>query len=73
MFLMVAILAACGGPEEKKLKFYNKGKELYEKGDYVKAKLEFKNAVQIDPKYVDAYYMLGIIALKSGGSLRDFF
>ena len=28
MLLIVAILAACSGPEEKKLKFYNKGKEL---------------------------------------------
>jgi tetratricopeptide (TPR) repeat protein len=62
--LLVAVLVACGGPEEKKLKFYNKGKALYEKGDYVKAKLEFKNAIQIDLKYADAYYMMGMIALK---------
>ena len=58
---------ACSGPEEKKLKFYNKGKALYEKGDYVKAKLEFKNAIQIDPKYADAYYMMGMIAFKDTG------
>jgi len=67
VILMTAvILAACSGPEEKKAKFYNKGKALYEKGDYVKAKLEFKNAIQIDPKYTDSHYMLGVIALKTG-------
>jgi TolA-binding protein len=66
LVLTVAILYACGGPEGKKIKFYNKGKALYDKGNYVKAKLEFKNAVQIDTKYADAYYMLGMVALKSG-------
>ena len=48
------------GPKEKKLKFYNKGKELYEKGDYVKAKLEIKNAIQIDPKYARCLLHHGI-------------
>lgn len=65
MFATIALAVACGGPEEKKLKFFTKGKALYDKGEYVKAKLEFKNAVQIDPKYTDAIYMLGMIALKS--------
>ena len=56
----------CSGPEEKKMKFYNKGKELLEKGDYVKASLEFRNALQIDPKFPDAYYMLGLVELRKG-------
>ena len=64
--LFVAFAFGCGGPEEKKLKFLNKGKELYEKGQYTEAKLEFKNAIQIDPKYADAYYMLGMVEMKSG-------
>jgi len=63
IILIFSILAACSGPEEKKVAFYNKGKALYEKGDYVKAALEFKNAIQIDLKYADAYYMLGMVAL----------
>ena len=68
--LIALIVSGCGSPEEKKMKFYGKGKALYEKGDYVRAKLEFKNAAQIDPKYSDAYYMLGLTALKQG-SLRE--
>ena len=28
--LILALAAGCSGPEEKKLKFLNKGKELYE-------------------------------------------
>jgi tetratricopeptide (TPR) repeat protein len=60
MVLILSVLS-CGGPEEKKMKFFNKGKSLYEKGDYVKASLEFKNALQIDPKFSQAYYMLGMV------------
>jgi tetratricopeptide (TPR) repeat protein len=64
--LISAFVLCCGGPEEKKMKFFNKGKALYEQGDYVKALLEFKNAVQIDPKFADGYYMLGMVQLKKG-------
>jgi Tfp pilus assembly protein PilF len=66
LLLAVMITVSCGGPEQKKAKFYNRGKALYEKGEYAKAKLEFQNAIQIDIKYADAYYMLGMAALKSG-------
>ncbi|HUI66724.1 MAG TPA: tetratricopeptide repeat protein [Nitrospirota bacterium] len=62
----VMMIVSCGGPEQKKAKFYNKGRVLYEKGEYAKARLEFSNAIQIDVKYADAYYMLGMTALKSG-------
>ena len=64
IILLATVLVACGGPEEKKAKFFKKGQALYEKGDYVKARLEFKNAMQIDPKFVEAYYMLGMVELK---------
>ena len=64
ILLLVAAITACGGPEEKKAKFFNKGKTLYEQGDYVKARLEFKNALQIDPKFADAFYWLGMTELK---------
>ena len=66
ILLSIALITACSGPEEKKLKFFNKGKELYEKGQYTEAKLEFKNAIQIDNKYAEAYYMLGMVEMRSG-------
>jgi len=37
---------------------------LFEKGDYIKAQLEFKNAVKIDPKFAKGYYMIGLCAYK---------
>nr|WP_319396609.1 hypothetical protein [uncultured Desulfobacter sp.] len=35
-----------------------------EEKEYVNAELEFRNAVQIDPEYADAFFMLGQIELK---------
>ena len=48
--LCVLLVAACSSPEQKKAKFLNKGQTLFEKGDLVEARLELKNAIQIDPK-----------------------
>ena len=47
-------------PQKKKDEVFHKGKALYEKGDYVRARLEFKNAVQIDSKFAEGYFMLGM-------------
>src|ERR1039457_1487481 len=58
------LMISCSGPDAKKMKFMTKGKALYEKGDFVKAKLEFKNAVQIDPTFAGAIQMLGMVAMK---------
>jgi len=66
VIILAAMLTACGSPEEKKMKFFNKGNTLFEKGDVVKARLEFKNSIQIDPKFANAYYMLGMCELKQG-------
>ncbi|MGB5156394.1 MAG: tetratricopeptide repeat protein [Desulfobacterales bacterium] len=68
LFLLIPFIfcmLACSGPEEKKMKYFNKGKKLYENSDYIKAGLEFKNALQIDPKFAQAYYMLGMIEIKA--------
>lgn len=63
-FVVLSLAAACGSPNDEKMAFYAKGKELMAQEEYVKAELEFKNAIQIDPEYADAYYMLGQVAIK---------
>ena len=64
VIMLALALVACGSVEEKKMKFFDKGKVLFEKGDYVKARLEFKNALQIDSKFAEAYEMLGRVEMK---------
>jgi tetratricopeptide (TPR) repeat protein len=66
MVSCLALLFACSGPEAKKMKFFAKGKALYEKGDYVRARLELRNAIQIDPKFADAYAVLGMVESRQG-------
>ena len=60
--LALSLLVSCGGSkEDRKAKYFQKGMELYEQGNYVKARLEFKNVLQIDPNDVEGYYMFGQI------------
>ena len=61
---MVQLLASCGGAEDRKAKYFERGMELYEQGNYVKAKLEFKNVLQIDPQDAEGHYMFGLIMEK---------
>jgi tetratricopeptide (TPR) repeat protein len=65
VFFTLVSMSACSTPEEKKMKYYEKGKQLYEQGDYTSARLELKNAIQIDHKFAEAFYMLGMVELKN--------
>jgi Tfp pilus assembly protein PilF len=72
LVVLVTLLLACSSPEEKKASFFAKGSALYEAGDYVKARLEFKNAIQIDPKFAEAYHALALVELKDKEVKRAF-
>lgn len=64
LLCLVSVFWGYGGPEERKMKYYEKGNAYYQKGEYQNARLELKNAVQIDPEFVDGHYLLGQIAFK---------
>ena len=55
---LTVVLVACGGKEERKAAYLEKGKVYLEEGNLDKAKIEFKNVIQIDPKYAEAYYYM---------------
>ena len=57
-------LAACTSMEGKRNNFQAQGKELYQKGDYIRARLQFRNALQIDPKFAEGYLWLGKTEMK---------
>lgn len=50
---ILCVVAACGGAESRKAKYLESGNEYYDKDDCAKAKLEYKNVLQIDPKDTD--------------------
>lgn len=62
--LMLILGSACADKKESKQKYFDRGMELFEQGNFTKARLEFKNVLQIDPKDANAYYMFGQIEEK---------
>ncbi len=61
---MALAFTGCGrSPEAKSARYIEAGKALMQKGNPVRAILEFKNAVQAAPKNAEAYYQLGLAYL----------
>lgn len=50
ILLLLAGLSACGGAEGRKQKYLEQANASFEKQDYEKARINFKNVLQIDPK-----------------------
>lgn len=57
---LVALLACTGG-EERKLKYYERALALYEEGNYEKATIEVKNALQIDENFAEGRYLHALL------------
>ncbi|MDO5675268.1 MAG: tetratricopeptide repeat protein [bacterium] len=62
--LTAIFLAACSSSEEKRAKFMDQGLKHYAEEKYTESRLDFKNALQIDPKYGPAFFQLGRAELK---------
>ena len=61
---VVLVLSACGGAESRKEKYLQSANGHYHDNDCKKAKLDYKNALQIDPKTVDALIGLSRCAVE---------
>jgi len=70
--LLCVTLGACDSQEEKHQKYLNRGNQLYEQGDYKKARLEYKNAARIKPADADVRYRFGLLD-ESEGDIRSAF
>ena len=57
--VLVVALSSCGGAEDRKEKYLEKGKVYLNDKNFEKARIEFKNVLQIDPKYAEAYFLMG--------------
>src|SRR5271156_1698530 len=53
------LLGACSrDPQKAKIKYLAEGQKYMKKGQYGDASVEFRNALRLDPRFVDAYYQL---------------
>ncbi len=64
--LVLLFLIACGGAEERSAKHIKKANDFLAAKNYAKAKIEVKNAIQIQPKNAKARLLLATIESKSG-------
>jgi tetratricopeptide (TPR) repeat protein len=57
--LVIFSLSSCSSMEQKREKFMTEGKASFAKGDYITARLQFKNALQLDPEMAEGHLWLG--------------
>ncbi len=70
LFLALVVVAAfasgCSSPADKAREFYDRGNSLFERGEYAKAVLEYRNALQVKGDMVRAWYALAQVYEKQG-------
>src|ERR1700730_11638930 len=59
-------LLACNGAAGSKEGFVTRGKQYLSEHKWQEARLEFRNALQVDPKDIELEYLAGVAAERSG-------
>ena len=62
------IINACSSVDEKKTLLLTKGRCYFDHHDYFRARIQFEQALRIDPNMVPAYYNLGLIEAQLGNA-----
>ncbi len=66
MISIVVSMSACGGADARRSTHMERGQKFFADGNYEKARVEFRNALQITPNDVEARFMNGRVAEKLG-------
>ncbi len=66
MLSLLVLLSACGGANDRRAAHMERGQRYYTEGNFEKARVEFRNALQISPNDAEARFMSGKVAEKLG-------
>jgi tetratricopeptide (TPR) repeat protein len=66
VLVIASSLVSCGGPEARKAAYFAKGQEYLAAHNFAKARLEFRNALQVDPNDAEASFLAGRAAAELG-------
>src|SRR5580700_3702994 len=59
LFCLIALLLSCSSdPNKQKRAYLNSGDKYYQRGKYQEAVIQFRNAIQIDPRLAEAHWHL---------------
>jgi len=64
VLLLGAAWTACGGPEERKAKYFARANEYIEAANYPKARVALRNVLKIDPRDAEAYVLFARVEEK---------
>jgi tetratricopeptide (TPR) repeat protein len=64
--ILLLIITSCDSPEEKAAAHYKSGMEFVEAGNFVKAGIEFRNALQLNETFADGWYGLALVEESEG-------
>ena len=71
LLLLLLALSGCGpSQEEQAIDAYNRGIDYGEKGEYDMAIANFTEAIRLDPKYAEVYYVRGTAYAKNGEEVK---
>src|SRR5438045_3773896 len=63
VLLALTLIGCSADPEKGKAKYLQSGMGHMQKGRYQEAAIQFRNALKLDPRFVDAYYQLAQVSL----------
>ena len=67
LVLAALLLGGCSrSPQQREARYMERARRLFEKKDYTRAALEYRNAIQVMPRDAKPYYQLGLTYLASG-------
>lgn len=72
VLLVFTFLACSSNPAEKRAKHMKRGEAYFEKEEFKKAIIEYKNAIQAEPKFARGHYQLALAYLKTGQPKQAF-